>query len=147
MQVLLQQDVKGVGRRGDIVNAADGYARNFLIPKGFALLANDGVKAQAATMTKAREARDVKDKLDSQAIIAKIGASPISVAARASKDGKLFGSVNGTHVAKAIQDQFGVSIDKHAIEIDHAKTTGTYEVPVTLPGHVAFSLNVEIVSA
>lgn len=147
MQVLLKQDVKGVGRRGDVVDTADGYARNFLIPRGLGLVANDGVKKQAASMTKAREARDAKDRLQSQAIISKVGASAITVAMRTSKDGKLFGSVNGSHVAKALKDQFDVSIDKHSIAIDHAKTTGTYEVPVTLPGHVAFSLNVEIVSA
>ena len=148
MKVLLRNDVDGVGRRGDIVDVADGYARNFLLPAGIGLVATKGVQAQAAAM---RRARDLREANDRQAAVAKaqvLAGATLRLTARASTTGRLFGSVGVAEIADAVREQKGVELDRNAVSLEEPiKATGTYEVPVRLFGDIATSVMVEVVAA
>jgi large subunit ribosomal protein L9 len=148
MKVLLRDDVDGVGRRGDIVEVADGYARNFLFPSGIGFAATKGVQAQAAAMRRARDLREAKDR---QAAVAKaqvLAGATLRVIARAGSTGRLFGSVGVAEIADAVREQKDVVVDPRSFSLDQPiKATGTYEVPVRLFGDIATSVMVEVVAA
>ncbi len=103
MRVLLRSDISGVGKKGDIVEVAKGFARNYLFPTGSALIATGGVEAQAAAMRKARALRDAQDKESAQAVAGVLSAAVVKITARAGTEGRLFGSVTTHDVAEAIQ--------------------------------------------
>jgi large subunit ribosomal protein L9 len=148
MKVVLRSDVDGVGRRGDIVSVSGGYARNYLLPEGRAIVATDGIEAQAAAMRKARDLREARDRESAQAQAAVLAGAQIRVPARAGAHGRLFGSVTNADVAAAIQSQKGVEIDRRHVVLDEAiKTVGTHEVTVSLFGDVAATVTVEVVAA
>jgi len=94
VKVILREDLKGVGKRGDIVEVSDGYARNFLLPKGHALKATDGAVAQAGAMRRARDLRDAADRDSATAIATALVPKIIAISAKAGQDGKLYGSVS-----------------------------------------------------
>ena len=110
MQVLLRRDVKGIGRRGDIVNVSSGHARNYLIPNGLAVEATDGAVAQAETLKKSRDLREAADRESARAIAATFAESPLVVTAKAGATGKLFGSVTAADIAEAVERQFHVVV-------------------------------------
>lgn len=148
MKVLLRSDVDGIGRRGDIVDVADGYARNFLIPGGFGLTATKGVQAQAESMRRARDLRDANDRQAAETKAKAIAGITLHIAARAGANGRLFGSVGVAEIAEAVRTQKGVEVDRHAFLLDEpVKATGTYEVPVRLFGDIGTAVMVEIVAA
>ncbi|MDA8309230.1 MAG: 50S ribosomal protein L9 [Actinomycetota bacterium] len=147
-KVLLRRDVEGIGRRGDIVDVSDGYARNFLIPGGLGLAATKGIQAQATSMRRARDLRDASDRQAAEAKARVLAGATLRIAARAGATGRLFGSVGVVEIADAAREQKGVEVDRHAFSLEEPiKATGTYEVPVRLFGDIATAVMVEVVPA
>lgn len=148
MKILLRHDVDGIGRRGDIVDVADGYARNFLLPGGLGLKATKGVQEQATSMRRARDLRESNDRQAAQAKAQVLAGATLRISARAGSTGKLFGSVGVAEVAHAAREQKGVEVDRSAFSLtEPIKATGTFEVPVRLFGDVATVVMVEVVAA
>jgi large subunit ribosomal protein L9 len=147
MKVLLREDIKGVGRRGDIVKVADGFARNFLFPQGKALVATDSMAVQSESMRKARDARDAKDRDSALAQAAVLAGAVIGVQARAGAAGRLFGSVGPAEIVAAIADQKGIEVDHHKVLLDeHLKETGPTDVSIELFDDVIVVLTVEVIA-
>src|SRR5689334_2327741 len=109
MKVVLREDVEHVGMKGDIVDVADGYARNFLVPKGLALQASPGAQKQADAMRRNRDARDTREREAAQAIADQL-APTVKIDARAGEGGRLFGSVTSADIASAVHAQLGVEV-------------------------------------
>src|SRR5579862_426800 len=114
MKVVLRSDVEHVGQKGDIVEVADGYARNFLVPRGLALRATAGIQKQADAMRRSRDARDRRARETAQAIADQL-APTIRIEARAGDGGRLFGSVTSSDIAAAVLAQLGVEVDRRDI--------------------------------
>ncbi|HVE46016.1 MAG TPA: 50S ribosomal protein L9 [Acidimicrobiales bacterium] len=147
MKVVLRADVAGVGKKGDILSVADGYARNFLIPKGRAMKATAGVEAQASAMRRSRDVKDARDREGAEAIARTLVPLVIRIPARAGSEGKLFGSVTAADVASAVASQSGLELDRRRLHIESPiRTLGSHEVPVRLHADVEFRLNIEVVS-
>jgi large subunit ribosomal protein L9 len=145
MKVLLRSDVRGVGRRGDIVEVKAGYARNFLLPSGAAMKASNSSESQATSMRRGRDLRDAASREAAEAQRTIIEAQSLSIAARASANGRLFGSVTEADVVNALRTATGISLDRHAIHMaEHLKEVGTSTVSATLFGDVVATINVEI---
>jgi large subunit ribosomal protein L9 len=148
MKVVLRSDVDGVGRRGDIVDVAGGFARNFLFPQGRAIVATKGVDAQATAMRRGRDLREAKDREAAEAQVQILAGAVLRVEARAGAAGRLFGSVSASDVVEAVLAQKGVEIARHHVDLpDPIKAIGTYEVPVRLFADVETVLTVEVAAA
>jgi large subunit ribosomal protein L9 len=148
MRVLLRSDVSGTGRRGDIVDVAGGFARNYLLPKGFAIPATEGIADQAAAMRKARDFREAKDREAAQVQASALAGAVITIPARAASGGRLFGSVSASDIAAAVLIQKGIELDRHHVVLDEPlKELGSAEVPVQLFRNVSTFLTVEVVAA
>ena len=145
MQVLLRRDVKGIGRRGDIVNVSSGHARNYLIPNGLAVEATDGAVAQAETQKKSRDLREAADRESARAIAAAFAEVPLVITAKAGATGKLFGSVTAADIAEAVERQFHVVVERKHVSIEAPiREVGTHKVTVTLFADVRGTLNVDV---
>ncbi|CAB4584745.1 MAG: 50S ribosomal protein L9 [Actinomycetes bacterium] len=147
MKVILRSDLSGVGKRGDIVDVADGHARNYLLPRGLALVATDGAVNQAKAMRRARDLRDAADRESAQTIASALVARTITISAKAGSEGKLFGSVTTADIAQAIHAQANISIDRKKLHVEPIKSLGTYSVAVKLHSDVEFPVSVEVVKA
>lgn len=147
MKVLLRSDVRGLGRRGDVVDVKSGYARNFLLPSGAALVANASTELQAASMRKARDILDAKSRDAAEAQKALIEQNPITIEARASANGRLFGSITESDIVNAIRTATGISLDRHAIFLaEHLKDVGSASATATLFDGVVANVSVEVVA-
>ncbi len=147
MKVILSNDVEKLGRKGDVVTVADGYARNFLVPQGLAMVATRGSLKQADLMQRARQEKDERDKQAAAAKVARLGATPVYISARAGEEGRLFGSVTKSDVARAIEDQLEEKIDRHNIRLDEAiRTLGTHQIEVHLHAEVNALVTVEVIA-
>jgi large subunit ribosomal protein L9 len=147
MKVVLRDDVQGVGKRGDIVDVSDGFARNYLLPGGQALRATDGIANQAAAMRRSRDLRDAKDREGAETVARKLVPMVIRIPARAGSEGRLFGSVTTADVVAAVHDQAGVDLDRRRLLTDEPiKALGVHEVAVRLHSDVEFRLTVEVVA-
>lgn len=147
MKVILTQDVKGLGKKGELVNVSDGYARNFLFPRKLAAEAN----SQAMTELKNRE-DSKKHKIEVETQQAKASADKISgktvkVTAKAGQGGRLFGSVTAKEIAAVMKTQFGIDIDKRKITVDDIKAFGTYPATVKLYQGVTAEFSVTVTEA
>ncbi|MFK7919649.1 MAG: 50S ribosomal protein L9 [Ilumatobacter sp.] len=147
MQVILRSDVSGLGLRGDIVDVADGHARNFLFPKGHALKASPGAIAQAARMRSSRDARDHEAREAATAIASTLVPKVITIEAKASAEGKLFGSVSASDIADAVKAQTSVELDRKNIEVDGVKSVGQHTATASLHADVSFPITLEVVAA
>jgi large subunit ribosomal protein L9 len=148
MKVVLRADVDNLGNKGDIVDVADGYARNYLVPRGLALKASSGSQKQADAMRRNREARDSRDREAAQALAAQFEGRTITIKARAGAEGKLFGSVTSVDVADAVQKQTGAEIDRRKIHLDEPlKELGGVDLQVRLHTDVLANLHVEVEAA
>ena len=148
MKVVLRTDLDKVGKRGDIVDVADGYARNFLLPKGHAILASSGVTAQANAMRRARDLKDAKDREAAEVVARKLVPMVIRIPARAGTgdQAKLFGSITAADIAEAVAEQAKVTLDRRRLHLDEPiKSLGTHEVPVKLHSDVEFRITVDVV--
>jgi large subunit ribosomal protein L9 len=145
MKVLLRDDVAGVGRRGDIVKVAGGFARNFLLPEGRAIVATDGVEGQAEQMRRGRDLREAQDRGAAEAQARILAGAVIPISARAASGGRLFGSIGPADVSDAIRVAKGIEVDrKHVLLPDHIKETGSFDVTVELFRDVATVVTVEV---
>jgi len=145
MKVVLRADVEHLGRKGDLLEVTDGYARNYLVPRGMAIKATKGAVAQAEAMRRNRAARDIRDRESADAVAARLGAQPLRIAARAGEGGKLFGSVTNADLAAAVHDQLGIELDRRAIELaDPIRDLGATDVVVRLHPDVPATLHVEV---
>ena len=146
MKIVLREDVEHVGQKGEIVDVADGYARNFLVPRGLALRASAGAQKQADAMRRSRDARDARERDAAQAIADQL-APKVRIEARAGEGGRLFGSVTNADIAAAVHAQLGVEVDRRDIALDEPlKELGEHEIDVKLHREVSATLHVEVVS-
>jgi large subunit ribosomal protein L9 len=147
VKVVLREDVDTLGHKGDIVEVADGYARNFLVPRGLAMKASKGVVAQAEAMRRNRAARDAREREGAEEIAGRLSGSRVTVTARAGEGGKLFGSVTSADVAEAIASAAAAEIDRRSVQLDEPlKELGEVEVPVKLHPEVTATVTVEVVA-
>ena len=142
MKVVLLQDVKGLGKKGELVNASDGYSRNYLFPRKLAMEAN----SQAMSELKNREAAE-KHRIETETANAekdakKLEGKTVKITAKAGAGGKLFGSVTGKDVAQAIKEQFGIDVDKKKVQLDDIKAFGTYPAEVRLYNGISAAIYV-----
>ena len=148
MRVILRADVDGVGNKGDIIDVADGYGRNFLFPRGLAIKASKGAETQASSMRRSRDTKDAAARAAAEDVATKLVSSPVVINHRAGSEGKLFGSVTTTEIADAIESQIGVVVDRKQLHLDEPiREVGTHIVPAKLHADVEFPVTVEVVGA
>ncbi|MDT8903284.1 50S ribosomal protein L9 [Anaeroselena agilis] len=143
MKLILQQEVKNLGKKGDVIEASEGYARNYLLPRKLAIPATAG-NVNAAQQQKENEARKAKRILDEARLhAAQIAKLQVTVAVKTGEGGRLFGSVTSKDVADALKNQHGLDLDKRKIELkDAIKALGAY--PVTIKLHPEVSAQIEV---
>jgi large subunit ribosomal protein L9 len=145
VKVVLRNDVVGIGRKGDVANVADGYARNYLLPKGLALRATPGVEAQAEAMRRARLLRSAEDRADAVKLADLLAATTVRIPAKAGKEGKLFGSVGANDIVLAVANQAGAQLERRQIELrEPIKAVGTYTVTIRLHTDVDAVVTVDV---
>ena len=149
MKIILQKPVDKLGDPGDVAEVADGFARNYLIPRGLAIRAEKGALKHAESLKRSHTSRVSKQKGEFEALATKlIAAGPIRIAARAGEEGKLFGSVTAADIAEAVSAQAGVALDRKDVHLDEAiRSVGTHEVRIRLFSEVEPVLTVEVVAA
>ena len=145
MKVILLQDVKSLGKKGEIVNVNDGYARNFILPKKLGLEAN-GKNMNDLKLQKNNEAKVAKEHLEAAKELAKqLEAGKVEVAIKVGEGGKVFGSVSNKEIAAEVKKQLGLEIDKKKVQLkDALKTLGTHKVPVKLHPEVTAEVTGEV---
>jgi len=145
MKLILTREVAGLGLAGDIVDVADGYGRNFLVPRGAAIAWTKGAEKQIVQIKRARDSREIRDLGHAREIKADLEKLSITLEARAGKDGKLFGSITATDVAAAVKSAGGPLLDRKRIQLPgHIKTTGSHVVTVDLHPDVVASVPVTV---
>jgi large subunit ribosomal protein L9 len=147
MEIILKQDVTNLGQKDDILTVKDGYARNFLIPKGIATTATVSAKKVLAENTRQRAHKEAKIKAEAQAQSAKMQNLKLSIGAKTSTTGKIFGSVNTIQLAEALKEK-GFDVDRKNIIFDeeHIKEVGTYKAKIKLHREVSVEVEFEIVA-
>jgi large subunit ribosomal protein L9 len=147
VRVVLRDDVENVGRKGDLIDVTDGFARNYLVPRGLAIKATKGVVQQADAMRRNREARDARDREAAQTLADQLTGKRIELKARAGEGGRLFGSVTSADVVDAVRAQTGVELERRKIQLaDPLKELGAVEIPVKLHTDVEVTLTVAVVA-
>ena len=147
MRVVLHESIDGLGNRGDLVEVADGYARNSLIPKGLAQQASAGVESQAEAMKRAWQLKNAKDRDAAEEVAKLLVSTPIEIAARAGAEGKLFGSVTSADITEAVNAKAGVELDRRMVNLDDSiRALGSYNVMVKPHPEVEFPVTVTVVA-
>ena len=147
MRIVLRDDVPSVGRKGEVVDVADGYARNYLVPQGLALAATSGAVGQAETMRRSRQVRDTKEREGAEATAKRLSGGRVSITARAGDDGRLFGSVTSAMIAEAVEAQLGIDVDRRKLGLDEPlKDLGEHEIPIRLHSDVTAVIHVDVVT-
>ncbi len=145
MKVVLRSDVDQIGKRGDLVDVADGFARNYLIPGGQAIAATPGIMQQADSMRRKRDQSDAKDREAAEVVARTLVPAVIKIKAKAGAEGKLFGSVTPADIVSAVQEQTGIELDRRKLaHHEPIKTIGTHEIPVQLHSDVKFQITLEV---
>ena len=133
MKVILTQDVRGKGKKGQMIEAAEGYARNFLLPKGMAVLATADAVNTMNLQAKAKAKADAEAKAAALEIAEKLKSCQVKIAAKGGEGGKLFGAVTGKEIAAALKEQYGMDVDSKKLVLDQPiKTFGSFEVKAKL---------------
>lgn len=147
-KLILTSEVSGLGSAGDIVDVKNGYARNYLIPQGFAVQWTKGGEKQIAQLQAARDAREAATLESAQALKAKLEESPVKLTVKAGREGRLFGSVSTADIASAVASAGLGDIDKRTVELGSAiKSTGRFDATVRLRSDVVAALVVDVVAA
>ncbi len=147
MKILLRSDVKGLGRRGDIVRVSAGHARNFLLPNDLAVVANDGTVVQAEAMRKAQEFKAATDRESARNLATSLSTKVITISAKAGNEGRLFGSITSAEIVKAVFDQTGITIDRKQVQLEAPlRALGDHVVAVELFTEVSTNIAVNIVA-
>lgn len=145
MKLVLFTDVQALGKRGDVVDVADGYARNFLLPRKLAGEADKGALARLDAQARAQERRQSQELAEAQALASRLESAKLAVKAKAGGNGKLFGAVTNADVASAIAGALSVEIDKHKIELlSQIKALGSYPVEIKLHKNVVAKAVVDV---
>jgi len=145
MKVILLEDIKGKGKKGDIVNVNNGYARNYLFPKGFAQEASKRNLTIAKQKKQATQARKEMETDDAQALADKISGLHLTIGVKCGEKGKLFGSVTAKEIAEALEQQHGISLEKKKFVLkDPIKKTGDFSIPVKVYAHIAANLDITV---
>lgn len=148
MKVILQKDVKGQGKKGQMVEVSDGYARNFLFPKKLAVEANADNMNVMKQKEAAEKARIAREKAEAEALAEKLKSCMVMISAKAGNGGRLFGSVTTSEISDGLKKQFGIEIDRHKIVMnENIKAFGTYELKVKLYNDVAGTIFVTVKEA
>jgi len=146
--VILLRDMPPLGHRGDIVDVADGYARNYLVPKSLAVRATDGALRQAEVMRTARQEAALKARSDADVLAQNLIGSRVVVAARAGDEGKLYGSIGVADIAEAIRKFTGIEIDRGHIRLPSPiKEIGLHEIALQPHADVEFSITLDVIPA
>jgi large subunit ribosomal protein L9 len=145
MKVILTEDVRGTGKKGDTVSVKDGYGRNFLIPGGLAIAASEGNVKRLDSIVRSIEKKKEKELKTAEDLKTRLEELSLNIKMKAGSDGKLFGSVTHKDVADAIQNACHIEIDKKSIRIDEPiKMTGAYTIEVHIKDNVNASVKVEV---
>ncbi len=148
MKLILTQEVNGLGLPGDVVEVRDGYGRNFLVPRGDAIVATKGAEKQIAQIKRAQDVRQVRDVGHAQEIAATLKSLSVKLEARTGEGGRLFGSVTAADVVKAVKAAGGPILDKRRVELPgHIKATGKHEVVIKIHDGVDAKVNLNVVAA
>ena len=148
MKVILQQDVRGQGKKGQMVEVSDGYARNFLLPRKLAVLATAENVNTMKQQEKARKAQEAAEKAEAEALSKKLEGLMVKVAAKAGEGGRLFGAVTAKEISEALSAQHGVNIAKTKLVLDEPiKACGGYQIKAKLGYEIVGTVNVMVVEA
>ncbi len=148
MEIILKQDVPNLGFKDDILTVKDGYARNFLIPQGLAMLAISSEKKKLAETLKQRAHKENKVKKEAENMAEKMSEIHVKIGAKVGTSGKIFGSVNALQIAEAIKKQYDIDIDRKKIMVDGdaVKEVGVYKAKVNLHKEVRFDIKFEVIA-
>ena len=147
MEIILKEEILSLGRVGEIVNVAPGYANNYLIPKGLAIIASPGNLKQLDAKRVSIDKKEVAVKKEAKKVAAKVDGKEIKLEARAGEEGRLYGSVTAKDIAEAIGEQLKVDVDKNQVRLgDHIKDAGTHEIKVKFHFDVDAVVKAEIVA-
>jgi large subunit ribosomal protein L9 len=148
MEIILKQDVKNLGYANDMVKVKSGYARNFLIPKGFAIVADASNKKIHAENMKQKAHKEDKHRKEAEILAQTLEAITLKIGAKAGTSGKIFGSVNTIQIAEAIKEQYKYDIDRKKIELegDSIKQLGEYKATISLYKGIKAVINFEVVA-
>ena len=145
MKIILQKTVERLGDPGDVADVADGYARNFLIPRGLAVRAEKGAVRHAESLKRAHQARSTAQKGELETVAARLVETPLVVTARAGEEGRLFGSITAADIVEALSAQAGVSVDRRDVHLDEPiRSVGTHEVTVHLHAEVDPVITIDV---
>lgn len=144
MKVILLQDVKGQGKKGELVNVSDGYARNFLLPRNLAMIADATAMNELRNKEASVQYHKEMDKKAAQEAAAQINGKTVTIKARAGQKGKLFGAVTTKEVADALKSQLSVTVDRRKISMNDIKAFGTYSAEVKLLQGITATVTVEV---
>ena len=148
MKLILTKDVPDLGTKGDVVDVSAGYGRNYLVPKSPAVKATQGAGRQAESMRLAREELVLRERADADALAQSLSGSRVVVAARASDEGKLFGSIGSANVAAAITKFTGIDVDRSIVMMDDPiKEIGLHEIPLRPHDDVQFMVTLDVIPA
>jgi len=147
MKVLLIQSVKDVGKPGDIKDVADGYARNFLIPRGLATVANATAVKQARTQREVEARRESKFASENQSLAARLGETQVTLRAKTGAQGRLYGAITAADIASALEEKLGQAVDRRRIELDEPiRTLGEHKVPIRIARDLVPQVTVNVES-
>jgi large subunit ribosomal protein L9 len=147
MKLILTQDVTGLGAPGDVVEVRDGYGRNYLVPRGYAIAWTKGGEKQVATIKRARDVREVRDLGHAKEIQQQLSGLDVRLPARAGEGGRLFGSVTAADIVNAVKAAGGPQLDRRRVELPgHIKVAGKHDVTVKIHPEVTATIPVNVVA-
>ncbi len=147
-KLILTHEVTGLGAPGDVVDVKDGYARNYLVPRGLATAWSKGAEKEITQIRRARKAREIETLEEARAVRDSLQGNPVTVTAKAGESGRLFGAITTAEIADAVKAAGGPSIDRRKVEVGQPiKALGEYDVQVRLHAEVSAKLTVKVVAA
>lgn len=147
MKVILKQDVKGLGKKGELVNASDGYARNFLLPRGAAIEADSQAMTEKINKEQSEQRKIAMEKAVAQESADKLSKQIIKISAKAGTSGRLFGSVTAKEIAEEIKKELGIDVDKRKISVNDIKGFGTFDAEIKLYNGISAIVKVQVIEA
>lgn len=148
MEIILKKDISGLGYKNDLIKVKDGYARNYLIPKGMAMVATESSKKVLAELKKQQAYKEEKIKNEAETMAKALEGAELKIAVKASSTGKIFGSVNSIIIANAIKDQKNLEVDRKTIVLDedHIKEVGKHKAKIRLHKEIEVEIDLDVVA-